>query len=589
MMNKNNQTPGTISATNMGEQETEVISGSEILIRSLIAEGVDTMFGYPGGAIMPVFDALYDHKHEIKHILVRHEQGAVHAAQGYARVSQKVGVALVTSGPGATNTITGITDAMMDSTPMVAISGQVVSSLLGSDAFQEADVIGVTQPITKWVYQIRRVEDIAWAVSKAFYIASSGRPGPVVLDIAKDTQVNKCAYSYQKTSFLRSYLPEPEIEDDQIRMAADLINNAKKPLALVGQGVILGKAEEELRAFLEKGGIPFGSTILGLSAMPTDHPLNFGMLGMHGNVAPNMKTNECDVLIAIGMRFDDRVTGDLKTYAKQAKVIHFDIDPAEINKNVKTTVKVSGNAKKTLPMVTALLEKQSHAAWLDEFRPYTEKEYDCIIRKELYPENGGEIKMGEVVHKVTEATHNKAVCVTDVGQHQMMSTRYFKFTESRSMVTSGGLGTMGFGLPAGIGAKYGAPERTVCIFVGDGGLQMTMQEFGTIMEYDIDVKIILLNNNYLGMVRQWQELFFDERYSETHLKNPDFIKIADAYNIKGRKVTQRSELDEAIAEMLAHKGAYLLEVVVETKGMVYPMIPSGGSVTNILLGNGNKL
>lgn len=588
-MNKNNQTPVTNSSPDKREQETEIISGSEILIRSLIAEGVDTMFGYPGGAIMPVFDALYDHKNEIKHILVRHEQGAVHAAQGYARVSEKVGVALVTSGPGATNTITGITDAMMDSTPMVVISGQVNSSLLGSDAFQEADVIGVTQPITKWVYQIRRVEDIAWAVSKAFYIASSGRPGPVVLDIAKDTQVNKCAYSYQKTNFLRSYQPMPEIETDKIQMAAELINSAKKPMALVGQGVILGKAEEELRAFLEKADIPFGSTILGLSAMPSDHKLNFGMLGMHGNVAPNMNTNECDVLIAIGMRFDDRVTGDLKTYAKQAKVIHFDIDPAEMDKNVKTAVRVTGDAKQTLPKVTALLEQQSHTDWLSTFKPYEEKEYDCIIKNELFPENGGEIKMGEVVHKVTEATHNSAICVTDVGQHQMMSTRYFKFTQSRSMVTSGGLGTMGFGLPAGIGAKYGAPDRTVCIFVGDGGLQMTIQEFGTIMEYDIDVKIILLNNNYLGMVRQWQELFFDERYSETHLKNPDFIKIADAYQIKARKVSQRSELDEAIADMLAHRGAYLLEVMVETKGMVYPMIPSGGCVTNILLGNGNKL
>ncbi|WP_294068392.1 biosynthetic-type acetolactate synthase large subunit [Proteiniphilum sp. UBA1028] len=588
-MNKNNQTPATISSPDKREQEKEIISGSEILIRSLIAEGVNTMFGYPGGAIMPVFDALYDHKHEIKHILVRHEQGAVHAAQGYARVSHKVGVALVTSGPGATNTITGITDAMMDSTPLVVISGQVASSLLGSDAFQEADVIGVTQPITKWVYQVRRVEDIAWAVSKAFYIASSGRPGPVVLDIAKDAQVNKCAYSYQKTRYLRSYLPVPEVEEDHIKMAADLINSAKKPLALVGQGVILGNAEEELRSFLEKAGIPFGSTILGLSAMPSDHPLNFGMLGMHGNVAPNMMTNECDVLIAIGMRFDDRVTGDLKTYARQAKVIHFDIDPAEMNKNVKTTVKVAGDAKKTLPMVTALLEKQSHAEWLSEFKPHVEKEFDAIIKNELYPENGGEIKMGEVVHKVTEATHNKAICVTDVGQHQMMSTRYFRYTRSRSMVTSGGLGTMGFGLPAGIGARYGAPDRTVCIFVGDGGLQMTMQEFGTIMEYELDVKIILLNNNYLGMVRQWQELFFDERYSETHLKNPDFIKIADAYHIKARKVTQRAELDEAIAEMLAHKGAYLLEVVVETKGMVYPMIPSGGCVTNIMLGNGQTI
>ena len=588
-MNKDNQTSATTSSPDNREQEAGIISGSEILIRSLIAEGVDTMFGYPGGAIMPVFDALYDHKHEIRHILVRHEQGAVHAAQGYARVSEKVGVALVTSGPGATNTITGITDAMMDSTPLVVISGQVISSLLGSDAFQEADVIGVTQPITKWAYQIRRAEDISWAVSRAFYIAASGRPGPVVLDFAKDAQVNKCAYNYRKTTFLRSYQPVPEVEEDAIRKAADLINNAKKPLALVGQGVILGKAEKELRAFLEKADIPFGSTILGLSAMPSDHRLNFGMLGMHGNVAPNMKTNECDVLIAIGMRFDDRVTGDLNTYAKQANVIHFDIDPAEMDKNVKTTVKVPGDVRQTLPMVTALLREQSHTAWLSEFKPYVQKEYDCIIKNELFPENGGDIKMGEVVHKVTEATHNNAICVTDVGQHQMMGTRYFMFTQSRSMVTSGGLGTMGFGLPAGIGAKYGAPDRTVCIFVGDGGLQMTLQEFGTIMEYDIDVKIILLNNNYLGMVRQWQELFFDERYSETHLKNPDFIKIADAYHIKARKVTQRAELDDAIGEMLAHKGAYLLEVVVETKGMVYPMVPAGGTVTNIMLGNGNKL
>lgn len=571
------------------DNQTENIPGSEILIRSLIAEGVDTIFGYPGGAIMPVFDALYDHKDKIRHILVRHEQGALHAAQGYARVSEKVGVALVTSGPGATNAITGITDAMMDSTPLVVISGQVNSTLLGSDAFQEADVIGVTQPITKWAYQVRRAEDIAWAVSRAFYIASSGRPGPVVLDIAKDAQVLKCDYSYQKTTFLRSYHPLPEVEEEKIRMAADLINSAKKPFALVGQGVILGNAEQELCDFLEKGGIPFGSTILGLSAIPSDHPLNQGMLGMHGNVATNIKTNECDVLIAIGMRFDDRVTGDLKTYAKQAKVIHFDIDLAEMDKNVKTTVKVLGDAKQTLPMVTALMEKKSHPEWLEEFKPYAQKEFDCIIKNELYPENGGAIKMGEVVNKVTEATQNKAVCVTDVGQHQMMATRYFKYNQTRSMVTSGGLGTMGFGLPAGIGAKYGAPDRTVCIFVGDGGLQMTIQEFGTIMEYGIDVKIILLNNNFLGMVRQWQELFFDERYSETHLKNPDFIKIADAYNIKGRKVTERAELDGAIQEMLEHKGSYLLEVLVETKGMVYPMVPAGGTITNILMGNGHSL
>jgi len=588
-MNKDIQTQATTASSgNTSEGGKEILQGSEILIRSLLAEGVDTMFGYPGGAIMPVFDALYDHKDKIRHILVRHEQGAVHAAQGYARVSDKVGVALVTSGPGATNTVTGITDAMMDSTPMVVISGQVASGLLGSDAFQEADVIGVTLPITKWAYQIRRVEDIAWAVSRAFYIASSGRPGPVLLDIAKDTQTNSCEYSYKKTDFLRSYQPKPKVEHDKIAEAAEVINNAKKPLALVGQGVVLGNAEEELKQFLEKSNIPFGSTILGLSAMPSNHPLNFGMLGMHGNVAPNMMTNECDVLIAIGMRFDDRVTGDLNTYAKQAKVIHFDIDPAEIDKNVKTTVRVVGDAKETLPLVTQQLKNITRNEWIEEFNPYVEKETECIIDSELFPQVG-EIKMGEVVNKVSEATHNKAICVTDVGQHQMMSTRYFKYTQSRSMVTSGGLGTMGFGLPAGIGAKYGAPDRTVCIFVGDGGLQMTMQEYGTIMEYDLDVKIILLNNNYLGMVRQWQELFFHERYSETHLKNPDFIKVADAYNIKGRKVTKREDLDDAISDMLNHKGAYLLEVVVETKGMVYPMVPSGGCVTNILLGNGHTL
>ena len=583
-MERDKQTQPVITPT----ANKEAFSGSEILIRALVAEGVDTVFGYPGGAIMPVFDALYDHKERIKHILVRHEQGAVHAAQGYARVSEKVGVALVTSGPGATNAITGITDAMMDSTPMVVISGQVVSSLLGTDAFQEADVIGVTQPITKWVYQVRRAEDIAWAVSRAFHIAASGRPGPVVLDIAKDAQVNSCDFSYERTTFLRSYQPIPDPEEDKIQMAAEVINSAKKPFALVGQGVILGNAEEELIAFLEKGGIPFGSTILGLSAVPTDHPLNMGMLGMHGNVSPNIKTNECDVLIAIGMRFDDRVTGDLKTYAKQAKVIHFDIDPAELDKNVKTTVKVVGDAKQTLPLVTKQMEQRAHPEWLAEFDTYYQKEYDHIIKKELYPESG-EIKMGEVVHKVTEATNNEAICVTDVGQHQMMSTRYFKYTKSRSMVTSGGLGTMGFGLPAGIGAKYGAPDREVCIFVGDGGLQMTMHEFGTIMDYGVNVKIILLNNNFLGMVRQWQELFFDERYSETQMKNPDFIKVADAYGIKGKKVTKREELDDAIKEMLDHDGSYLLEVVVETKGMVFPMVPSGGSISNIMLGNGYSL
>ena len=502
----------TTDKTTKTKKKTTVMTGSEALIQSLMHEGVDTLFGYPGGAIMPVFDALYDKKDKMKHILVRHEQGAVHAAQGYARVSKKVGVALVTSGPGATNAITGITDAMMDSTPMVVISGQVASTLLGTDAFQEADVIGVSLPVTKWAYQIRRAEDIAWAVSRAFYIASSGRPGPVILDIAKDAQIATCEYSYEKTTALRSYRPQPVPCKEKIAEAAELINQAKKPLALIGQGVILGNAEKELIAFLEKAQIPFAWTILGLSAVPTEHPLNCGMLGMHGNIGPNRKTNECDVLIAIGMRFDDRVTGDLTKYAKQAKVIHFDIDRAEIDKNVKATVKVLGDAKRTLPLATELLNENSHLEWLAEFRALDKKEHDCIINSELYSETGP-IKMGEVVNRVSEATENKAICVTDVGQNQMMATRYFKFTESRSVVTSGGLGTMGFGLPAGIGAKYGAPDREVCIFVGDGGLQMTIQEFGTIMEYNIPVKIILLNNNFLGMVRQWQEMFFEERYS----------------------------------------------------------------------------
>ena len=563
-----------------------VMTGSQALIQSLMYEGVDTLFGYPGGAIMPVFDALYDKKEKMNHILVRHEQGAVHAAQGYARVSKKVGVALVTSGPGATNAITGLADAMMDSTPLVVISGQVASTLLGTDAFQEADVIGVALPVTKWAYQIRRAEDIAWAVSRAFYIASSGRPGPVILDIAKDAQIASCEYSYQKTTSLRSYRPVPTPSEYHIAEAAKVINSAKKPLALIGQGVILGNAEKELTAFLEKAQIPFAWTILGLSAMPTDHPLNCGMLGMHGNIGPNIKTNECDVLIAIGMRFDDRVTGDLTRYAKQAKVIHFDIDRAEVDKNVKATVKVLGDAKRTLAMTTELLEENSHTEWLAEFRECDKKEYDCIINNELFSETGP-VKMGEVVNRVSEATDNKAICVTDVGQNQMMATRYFKFTQSRSVVTSGGLGTMGFGLPAGIGAKYGAPDREVCIFVGDGGLQMTIQEFGTIMEYNIPVKIILLNNNFLGMVRQWQEMFFDERYSETRMHNPDFIKIADAYGIKGRKVVDREDLDLGIADMLKHDGAYLLEVEVETNGMVFPMVPAGGSVSDIILSNGH--
>lgn len=561
------------------------ITGSEALIQSLMAEGVDTIFGYPGGAIMPVFDCLYDHKKEINHILVRHEQGAIHAAEGYARTSGRVGVALVTSGPGATNAITGIADAMLDNTPIVIISGQVASPLLGSDAFQEADVVGISQPITKWAYQIRQPEDISWAVSRAFYIAASGRPGPVVLDITKDAQGGKVKdFKYSKTTFIRSYQPIPDIKHEQIEAAAKLINQAKKPLVLVGQGVILGRAEKELLTFLEKADIPAASTVLGLSALPSEHPLNMGMLGMHGNVGPNLKTNECDVLIAIGMRFDDRVTGDLNTYAKQAQIIHFDIDASEINKNVRVDIKVLGDAKDTLAEVSKLVNKNDHKEWKAEFKPCAEKEYKKVIKNELFPESG-KLKMGEVIHKVSEATNNDGILVTDVGQNQMMGLRYFKYKQTRSVVTSGGLGTMGFGLPAAIGAKYGAPHRTVCLFAGDGGLQMTIQELGTIMQYDIDIKIIVLNNHFLGMVRQWQELFFDERYSETKMKNPDFVKITEAYNIKSVKISERAELDDAIAEMIAHKGPYLLDVDVETKGMVYPMIPAGTCVTNILLGD----
>ncbi|MDR3093573.1 MAG: biosynthetic-type acetolactate synthase large subunit [Bacteroidales bacterium] len=561
------------------------ISGSQALMQSLIGEGVDTIFGYPGGQIMPVFDALYDYKNELHHYLVRHEQGATHAAQGYARVSGKVGVVLVTSGPGATNTVTGIADAMIDSTPLVVITGQVSSSLLGTDAFQEADVVGISQPVSKWAYQIRRAEDVAYAVSRAFYIASTGRPGPVVLDFAKDAQVGLLdSFHYEKTRFIRSYQPVPSLSSKDVEAAAALINGAKKPLALVGQGVILSGAEKELKLFLEKANIPAAATVLGLSAMPSDYPLNMGLLGMHGNIAPNMQTNECDVLIAIGMRFDDRVTGDLTCYARQAKVIHFDIDRSEINKNVQTTVKVLGDAKVTLAEVTALLQQGSHTAWIDEFAPYAQREKDAVIQKELFPKTGA-VKMGEVVNKVSEATGHDAVLVTDVGQQQMMGVRYFQFKRTRSVVTSGGLGTMGFGLPAAIGAKVGAPDRTVCLFAGDGGIQMTIQELGTIMQSKIDVKIILLNNSFLGMVRQWQELFYEKRYSATPMVNPDFVKIADAYGIAGKRVSQRADLDEAIAEMLQNKGAYLLEVMVEPNGMVYPMTPAGTCVTNILTGD----
>ena len=565
----------------------EKISGSEALIRSLLAENVKTIYGYPGGAIMPVFDCLYDYKDRIRHILVRHEQGATHAAQGHARVSGEVGVVLVTSGPAATNIITGVTDAMIDSTPLVVITGQVSSSLLGTDAFQETDVVGITQPVTKWSYQIRHADDIAGEVARAFYIARTGRPGPVVLDLARDAQQGMTEFEYKECNYIRSYIPYPEINDEEIKKAAELINAAQKPFLLLGQGVVLSHAEQELMEMVEKADIPVGCTLLGLSAMPTDHPLNKGMLGMHGNVGPNIKTNECDVLIAVGMRFDDRVTGDLNTYARQAKVIHFDIDASEFDKNVKTEVSVLGDAKATLSSLIPLLEKKKHTAWIESFAVCEEKEYDKVISKELFPADGP-IQMGEVVRKVSEATANKAILVTDVGQNQMFGARYFKFTQTRSIVTSGGLGTMGFGLPAAIGAKIGAPERTVCLFVGDGGLQMTIEELGVIMQYGVDVKIILLNNNFLGMVRQWQQLFFHERYSETPMLNPDFVALAASYGIKGRDVERREQLDDAIAEMLSHKGAYLLNVAVEEKGMVFPMTPAGSCVTNIMLNVNEK-
>ena len=564
--------------------EKKIMKGAEALMCCLIEENVNTIFGYPGGQIITVFDAMYSYRESFQHILTRHEQGAIHAAQGYARVSGETGVVIVTSGPGATNVITGLADAMLDSTPLVVITGQVGASMLGTDAFQETDVIGITAPITKWSYQIRKASEIPWAVARAFYIASQGRPGPVVLDITKDAQNEMMEFSYKKCVFIRSYQPYPPLQPDNIAKAAELINNAKCPMALVGQGVIIGNAEAELKDFLTKADIPAGSTLLGLSALPSDFPLYKGMLGMHGNIGPNKKTAECDVLIAIGMRFDDRVTGDLKKYARQAQVIHFDIDSAEIDKNVKTSVAILGDAKESLPAVTALLKPARHTEWIQSFESCEIEETERVILPEIMP-SSGPITMGEVVNRVSEATKHDAILVTDVGQNQMMSARYFKFSRSRSMITSGGLGTMGFGLPAAIGAALGAPERRVCFFTGDGGIQMTLQELGTIMQYKIPVKIIIMNNSFLGMVRQWQELFYRERYSSTPMDNPDFPKIAEAYGIAGRKVTKREELDGAIEEMLKDNEAYLLEVQVEENGMVYPMIPAGTSVDQIILGD----
>ena len=560
----------------------ERISGAEALMRSLVNEGVETLFGYPGGAIMPVYDALYDYRDRLNHILVRHEQGAVHAAQGFARVSGKVGCAIVTSGPGATNTVTGIADAMIDSTPMVVICGQVGTSLLGTDAFQEVDVVGVTSPISKWSYQIRRAEDVAWAVSRAFYIAKSGRPGPVVLDFAKNAQTAMVDYEPAKVDFIRSYQPIPPMDKDVIKKAAQMINESVKPFVLVGQGVELGDAREELKEFLEKAQMPAGCTLLGLSALPSDHPLNMGMLGMHGNLGPNVMTNQCDLLIAVGMRFDDRVTGNLKTYAKQAKIIHFDIDPSEIDKNVNVDLAVLGDCKQTLAAVTELLDETTHQSWIDGFKPYAEKEYNKVIDKAIHPKTGA-LLMGEVVRKVSEASNNEAILVTDVGQNQMFGCRYFKFTKGRSVVTSGGCGTMGFGLPAAIGATFGAPERTVCLFCGDGGLQMTIQELGTIMEQGAPVKIILLNNNYLGNVRQWQAMFFNHRYSFTPMMNPDYELIAKAYGIPAKTVVERKDLDAAIKEMLSTDGPYLLQCAVLEEDNVLPMTPPGANVDCMML------
>lgn len=562
--------------------EKELITGGEALLRSLMNEGVDTIFGYPGGSIMPVFDAMYDHRDDFHQVVVRHEQGAVHAAQGYARSSGKVGVCIVTSGPGATNTLTGISDAILDSTPIVVIAGQVSSAVLGRDAFQEIDLVGVTQPISKWSYQIRSAEDVAWAVSRAFYIASTGRPGPVVLDFTKNAQTAKVAYEPQNVDFVRSYIPYPKPDMTAVEKAAELINRARRPFALIGQGVELGEAHEELKAFLEKADIPAARTLLGLSALPTDYRLNMGMLGMHGNLGCNVNTNQCDVLIAIGMRFSDRVTGNLETYAKQAKIIHLDIDPSEIDKNVKADIPIVGDCKETLPLITELLQPADHKEWIESFADYDSIEFEKVIDKAINPVEGP-IKMGEVARKVSEATGNKAVLVTDVGQNQMMSCRYFKYSKPHSVLTSGGLGTMGYGLPAAIGATMGVPERTVCVFMGDGGFQMNIQELGTIMEQKSPVKMILLNNNYLGNVRQWQELFFSRRYSCTPMMNPDYNAIAAAYGIPSRLVTERSQLDDAIKEMVETPGAFLLHVAVMEEENVMPMSPlSAATISDMI-------
>jgi acetolactate synthase-1/2/3 large subunit len=560
------------------------LSGAQAVLEAFIAEGVDTIFGYPGGAIMPIYDALYDYNDHLKHILVRHEQGGIHAGQGYARASGKVGVVFATSGPGATNLVTGLADAMIDSTPLVCITGQVFAHLLGTDAFQEVDVINITTPVTKWNYQVTDATEIPAILAKAFYIAETGRPGPVLIDITKNAQIQKFDYQgYKKCEHIRSYRPKPNVRKEYVEQAAKLINEAKKPFVIFGQGVILGKAEQEFKAFIEKGGLPAAWTILGLSALETDHPQNVGMLGMHGNYGPNVLTNECDVLIAVGMRFDDRVTGRLDKYAKQAQVIHLDIDPAEIDKNVKATVPVWGDCKETLPMLTKLIEAKKHTEWLNKFNEFTKKEVEAVIHDELNPPSSDKMTMGEVMKFLNELTKGDAIIVTDVGQHQMVACRYAKFNESKSNITSGGAGTMGFALPAAIGAKYGAPKRTVVAIIGDGGVQMTIQELGTIMQCEINVKILILNNEFLGMVRQWQQLFNDKRYSFVDIASPDYVMVAKGYRIPGQKVTERANLREALKTMLDHDGAYLLEVMVGKENNVFPMVPQGCSVAEIRL------
>ncbi|WP_405328205.1 biosynthetic-type acetolactate synthase large subunit [Leeuwenhoekiella sp. LLG6367-2.1] len=572
----------TIKLQATDSQDTERITGKEAIIRCLLAEGVDTLYGYPGGAIMPVYDELYKYQDKINHILTRHEQGATHAAQGYARVSGKVGVAIATSGPGATNLITGIADAQIDSTPMVCITGQVASNLLGSDAFQETDIIGISTPVTKWNFQVTKASEIPEVLAKAFYIARSGRPGPVLIDITKDAQFAELDFKYKKCTAIRSYKPVPKLNHSDVEAAAALINNAKKPFIVWGQGVILGKAEAEFKAVVEKSGIPAAWTILGVSAIPTEHPLNVGMVGMHGNYAPNMLTNECDLLIAIGMRFDDRVTGDLNTYAKQAKVIHFEIDPAEVNKNVNADLAVLGDSKESLAALLPLLDTKEHTDWHQRFKDLYQIEYDKIISEDIHPTKEG-LTMGEVLEGINTVSKGDAVIVSDVGQHQMIACRYAKFNHSKSNITSGGLGTMGFALPAAIGAQMGAPDRTVVAIIGDGGYQMTIQELGTIFQTKVPVKIVVLNNEFLGMVRQWQQLFFDRRYASTEMVNPDFVAIAKGYFIDAQKVTKREDLAGAIETMLASEGPYFLEVRVEKEDNVFPMIPSGASVSDIRL------